>query len=135
MENLQVKTADGRCICVEVTTEVKELLAQSDRQIHSQRRQDRRNLDYMDFIDELTDTTMNYPQKENPADLIIEKERNQQLHEAINALPEIQRKRLLLYFMNELTYTQIAEREGVNQVTVYRSVKRALRRLYKSLTN
>ena len=139
MDNILVtikyKTASGNEICVEVTPPVKELIEQSDRQIRSQRRQDRRYLDYMDFIDELTDTAMNYPPQKNAADLVIEKESHERLHAAINALSEIQRKRLLLYFVDELTYSQIAEREGVNQGTVYRSVQRALKELYKKLAD
>ncbi len=48
------KTADGSEICVEVSAPVKDFLEQSDRQIRSQRRQDRRYVDYIlrsrDFI-------------------------------------------------------------------------------------
>ena len=139
MDNILVtikyKTASGNEICIEVTPPVKELIEQSDRQIRSQRRQDRRYLDYMDFIDELTDTAMNFPKQKNAADLVIEKESHERLHAAINALSEIQRKRLLLYFVDELTYSQIAEREGVNQGTVYRSVQRALKELHKTLAD
>ena len=48
---IKYKTVNGSEICVEVSTPVKELLEQSTRQIQSQRRQDRRYLDYTDFID------------------------------------------------------------------------------------
>ena len=51
---INYKTAVGKEICVTVTVEVKELLAQSDRQIKSQRRQDRRHL--TEYIDSLTPT-------------------------------------------------------------------------------
>jgi hypothetical protein len=56
------KTANGNSICVEVSTPVKELLEQSDRQIRSQRRQDRRHIDYVDFIGGLSDAALNCPQ-------------------------------------------------------------------------
>ena len=45
------KLANGSQICVEVSTSVKELLEQSDRQIRSQRRQDRRHLDFAVLTD------------------------------------------------------------------------------------
>jgi RNA polymerase sigma factor (sigma-70 family) len=127
------KTASGSKICVEVSTPVKELLEQSDRQIRSQRRQDRRHLDYMDFIGGLSDTAMNHPQ-EDAADLVIKMESYRQLYAAINRLSEAQRRRLLLYFMNNLTHRQIAELEGVDRGTVGRSIRHALIQLQKYLT-
>ena len=128
------KTANGNEICVEVSTSVKELLEQSDRQIRSQRRQDRRHLDYMDFIDGLTAAAMSYPQ-EDAADLVIRMESYRQLYAAINRLSTVQRRRLLLHLLDNLTYRQIADLEGVNQSAVGYSIKRALNQLYKHLTN
>ncbi|MGX8702222.1 RNA polymerase sigma factor [Caproiciproducens sp.] len=127
------KTANGNRICVEVSTSVKELLEQSDRQIRSQRRQDRRHLDYMDFIDGLTDAAMNTPQAD-AADLAIRMESYRQLYTAIDQLPETQRRRLFLYYMDNLTHRQIAKLEGVNRGTVGRSIKHALIQLQKDLT-
>jgi len=128
------KTANGNKICVEVSTPVKELLEQSDRQIRSQRRQDRRHLDYMDFIDGLTDAAMNDPQVD-AADFLITMESYRQLYAAVNKLPEAQRRRLLLHFMDNLTYRQIADLEGVNPFAVSHSIKRALIQLQKYLTD
>ena len=129
---IKYKTANGNEICVEVSTSVKELLEQSDRQIRTQRRQDRRHLDYTDFIDGLTDTAMINP-KEDIADLVIRMESYQRLHTAINQLSDIQRRRLILHFIDNLTYRQIAEIEGVNQAVIGRSIKRALTQLCKLL--
>lgn len=128
------KTANGNRICVEVSTPVKELLEQSDRQIRSQRRQDRRHLDYMDFIDGLTDAAMNDPQTD-AADLVIRMESYRQLYTAIGKLSEAQRRRLLLHFADNLTYRQIAELEGVNPFAISHSIKRALIQLQKYLTD
>jgi len=131
---IEYKTADGSRICVEVSTSVKELLEQSDRQIQSQRRQDRRYLDYMDFIEGLTDTTMIHPQAD-AADLVIRMESYRQLYTAIRKLSEVQRRRLLLYFKDDLTHRQIADLEGVDRATVSHSIERALKQLYKHLTD
>ncbi len=128
------KTASGSKICVEVSTPVKELLEQSDRQIRSQRRQDRRHLDNMDFIDGLTNVAMNDPQAD-AADLVMEIESYQQLYAAVSKLPEAQHRRLLLHFVDNLTYRQIAELEGVNRFAVSHSIKRALIQLKKHLTD
>lgn len=129
---IKYKTANGSEICVEVSTPVKELLEQSTRQIQSQRRQDRRHLNYVDFIDGLTDTAMKNPQ-EDIADLVIRMESYQRLYTAINQLSEIQRRRLTLNFIDNLTHRQIAEIEGVDQAAIGRSIKRALNQLCKFL--
>ena len=55
---IEYKTANGSRICVEVSTSVKELLEQSDRQIQSQRRQDRRYLDFTPLTDELLENSL-----------------------------------------------------------------------------
>lgn len=128
------KLANGSQICIEVSNAVKELLEQSDRQIRTQRRQDRRHLDYMDFIDGLSDMTMMHPQTDI-ADLIIQMENYKQLYVAMNHLSEVQRKRLLLHFVDNLTYRQIGDLEGINQGTVYRSIKRAIKQLQKFLAD
>ena len=130
---IKYKTANGSEICVEVSTPVKELLEQSTRQIQSQRRQDRRHLDYVDFIDGLADTTMMNPQ-EDIADLVIRMESYQRLYAAMNQLSDIQLRRLTLYFIDNLTHRQIAEMEGVDQAAIGRSIKRALNQLCKLLT-
>lgn len=127
------KTANGNRVYVEVSTPVKELLEQSDRQIRSQRRQDRRHLDYMDFIDGLTDAAMNDPQADT-ADLVMKMESYRQLYTAIGKLPEVQRRRLLLHFVDNLTHRQIAELEGVDRGAIGRSIKHALIQLQKHLT-
>ena len=128
------KTANGNKICVEVSTSVKKLLEQSDRQIRSQRRQDRRHLDYMDFIDGFTDADMNDPQVD-AADFLMKMEIYRQLYAAIGKLPEAQRRRLLLHFVDNLTYRQIANLEGVNQAAISHSIKRALIQLQKDFTD
>lgn len=130
---IQYKTADGKRIRLEVSIEVKELLEQSDRQIRSQRRQDRRYLDREDFIDGLTDAAMRYPQETDAADLVMKKESYNRLREAINGLSDVQRRRLLLYFAADLTHSQIADLDKVNRATITRSIERALKQLRKSL--
>ena len=56
-----------------------------------------------------------------------------QLHRAISKLPEIQRRRLILYYFQGLTYEQIAEMEGCTFQAVAKSVAVAEKRLKKFL--
>lgn len=125
---IEYKTANGSRICVEVSTSVKELLEQSDRQIRSQRRQDRRYLDFTPLTDEVLEISL-LGIYEDTADLLERMERNARLHKAIGKLTEIQRRRLRLYYFEGLTYSQIAKLEGVSHRAVIYSIEQALKQL------
>ena len=122
--------ADGKRIRLKVSIEVKELLEQSDRQIRSQRRQERRR--HTEYVDGLTDTTTVCPQ-EDFADLISRMDSYRELHTAIDKLSVVQKRRLSLYYFGGFNYRQIAEIEGVNQGTAARSIEQAKKALRKRL--
>lgn len=128
------KLANGSQIRIEVSNEIKELLEQSDRQIQTQRRQDRRHLDYVEFMDSLSNAAM-INQQTDIADFFIQMENYRRLYAATLQLSEVQRRRLLLHFVNNLTYRQIGDLEGINQGTVCRSIKRAIKQLQKLLAD
>ena len=54
-----------------------------------------------------------------------------QLHRAISVLPEIQKRRLILYYFQGLTYEQIAEMEGCRYQSVQESILSAIKKLRK----
>jgi len=120
------KLADGKQIRLDVSIEVKNLLEQVDRQIRSQRRQERRR--HTEYIDGLTDTTMALPQ-EDFADLIARMDSYKRLYAAIEKLPDIQRRRVQLHYLGGFTYRQIAAFEGVSHVAVAHSIKKAIKTL------
>ena len=130
---IKYKTADGKRICVEVTTAVADLLEQTDRQIRSQGRQDRRYLDNGEYIDGLTDTTTVCP-GEDIADLVCRMDSYERLHAAIETLSEVQRRRIILYYFEDLSYRQIAKLEGVNFRSVAESITGATKKLKKLVT-
>jgi RNA polymerase sigma factor (sigma-70 family) len=124
----------GKQICLEVSVEVKDLLEHTDRRFRSQRRQERRYLHGLGFIDGLTDAAIRYPDHTDPADLVMKKDLSNQLCLAISVLSVVQKRRLLLHFAGNLTYRDIAELEGVNYRTVGHSMQRAIKQLQKHLT-
>ena len=124
------KTANGNEICVEVSTSVKELLEQSNRQIRSQRRQDRRYLDFTPLTDESLESSL-LAAYEDAADLLERKECYAWLHSAIGKLTEVQQRRLRLYYFCGLSYSQIAKLENVNYRSVIDSITQAVKRLGK----
>ena len=59
--------------------------------------------------------------------------RYEALHKAIKLLPEIQRRRLVLYYFAGLTYAQIAEKEGCTFQAIGKSISADEKRLKKIL--
>lgn len=59
--------------------------------------------------------------------------RYEHLYRAIAELPEVQRRRLTLYYFGEFTYEQIAEMEGCTIMPVKRSIDAGLEKLKKFL--
>lgn len=49
----------------------------------------------------------------------------EQLHQAIDHLPKIQRRRLLLYYFYDFTYERIAKMEGCSVHSVFVAIERA----------
>ncbi len=58
----------------------------------------------------------------------------QELHKAIAQLPEIQRRRVLLYYFGGYTYEQIAQMEGCKHPAIMKSITAAERNIKKSLS-
>ncbi len=106
---ISYRLADGKRISLVVTEEVKSLLEQADRQIRSQRRQDRRR--HIEYVDGVTNTTTIF-QQEDFADLLIRMDSYKALYAAIEKLSDIQQRRVKLYYFGWLTYRQIAECEN-----------------------
>lgn len=66
-------------------------------------------------------------------EIIFNKIQVERLHRAIKNLPEIQRRRLWLYYFEDMTYEQIAKKEGCTKMPVKRSIEIAIGRLKKEL--
>ena len=66
-------------------------------------------------------------------DSVIAAEQDELLRQAIAELPEVQRRRLLLYHDEGLTFDEIALREGCKRQPVIRSVQRAEEKIRKKV--
>jgi len=81
---------------------------------------------------ELTDETLNARAWDKPASVeesVCVKIRNEELHNAITKLPEVQKRRLILYYFAGLTYEQIAEVENCSHPAIIKSINVALKNL------
>jgi RNA polymerase sigma-70 factor (ECF subfamily) len=121
------KLAKGTRICLDVSVSVHDLLEQAERQISSQRRSDKRHLDFMENVDDMGGDVVF--QKEGVADLVIRMDSRERLDTAISKLSVVQQRRLRMYFFNDLSYSQIALLESVSPRAVRATIQRALERL------
>lgn len=88
------------------------------------RRWDERHTDSSDLTDDaLYDRALDKPK--SVEEIVFDSLRNEKLRLAIQCLPEIQRRRFVLYHEFGLTYEQIAEMEGCSHVAVLKSVNKA----------
>lgn len=65
--------------------------------------------------------------------IVSHKIEREELHKAIQSLPDLQRRRLILYYFGEMTYEQIAEIEKCSYPAARRSVLSAIENLKKIL--
>ena len=68
---------------------------------------------------------------ESVENVVLNRMEQEQLHRAILSLPEIQRRRLTLYYFQGLTYEKIAEMEGCTKRAIKFSVDIAVEKLKK----
>ena len=85
---------------------------------------------------ELTDETLNRRAVNPPIsleDTVFDSLRNERLRMAIQGLPEIQRRRFVLYHEFGLTYEQLAKMEGCTKMPVKRSIDRAEQKIREQI--
>ena len=85
-----------------------------------------RHLDWTELNEEL----LSRRSAQEPApveDAVYESMQTQALREGVNQLPEVQKRRLQMYFFDGLTYEEIAVREGCSYQAVQKSIAAALK--------
>lgn len=100
------------------------------------------DLSYFNEVDnhyehsELTEATLTQRavrQPESMEDTVLRYIQKDALYQAIAKLPELQRRRLTLYYFGELTYEQIAAIEGCSKMAVKYTIDKAIAALKKYL--
>ncbi|MCL1976310.1 MAG: sigma-70 region 4 domain-containing protein [Firmicutes bacterium] len=96
------------------------------------RRWDERHIEQSDLRDEtLYSKAIDHPK--SIEDTVFDDMRDEQLRLAIQCLPEIQRRRFILYHEFDLTYEQISEMEGCTKVAVKYAIDKAKTAITKKL--
>ena len=98
------------------------------------------DLSYMNEVDrhheatEQTEVSVNRRMTtapETPDEIVLHRLESEKLHSAILKLPEIQRRRLILYYYGGLTHEQIAKIEGCARAVITKSIAKAINNLKK----
>lgn len=122
--------SSGTCQCMEIDQMLFDTLDKFELE----------DLSFMNEVDnhyehaELTEQSLNMRASvplESLEDTIFQRMQNEMLHKAIDMLPEIQRRRLRLYYFSGYTYEQIADRESCTKQAVKKSIDSAIERLKK----
>lgn len=85
---------------------------------------------------EVWESSLNERSMEKPdtvEEIVFRNLQAEMIHKAIWKLPEIQRRRLILYFFGGLSFEEIGKREGCSKVAVKYTVDKALEKIKKEL--
>lgn len=66
---------------------------------------------------------------ESVEEIVFRNIQNEKIHRALEQLPEIQKRRIIMYFFEGMTYEEIATIEECKHPAVVKSVKAALEKL------
>ena len=98
------------------------------------RRFDERRIEQSELTDETLYNRALRPPK-SVEETVFDSQRDEHLRQAVTELPEIQRRRFILYHEFGLTYEQIAEMEGCTKMPVKRSIDRATEKIREVIKN
>jgi len=100
------------------------------------------DLVYLNVVDrhieqsEVWEATLNVRAVQKPEgieEVVLKKIQAETLHTAMKKLPEMQRRRMQMYYFEDMTYEQIARKEGCTKMPVKHSIEAGIERLKKEL--
>ena len=136
---------ETKSIEVKITKEIFDLMDELERDEARLIQQDKRHLTAnIDMIgiekdnftqEEIMEVLIYKKSKEKSKSLeekVMEKIDNERLYNALSLLSDIHKRRILLYFKHNLSYSQIAQIEGCSKMAVKYSIDNALKELRKN---
>ncbi len=115
---------------VEVTDELIECFDEFRKVKNNQKKSDERHIDFRG-VDNAENEAIIIHSEKTIEEIIFEDERKEQLHLALSSLTDIQRRRVLLYYFDDMTVKEIAKLENVVIRVVSRSIRKAEEKLSK----
>lgn len=118
---ISFKDSTGAFQNLNVSEELYFAFRQLERKNRNLQQSDQRHKEFNEVYEETLNRRTRYIPK-SVEEIIIETERSELLYKAINSLPEIQRRRFLLYYEYDYSYYEIAAMENCTAQAVRRSV-------------
>ena len=116
-----------------VTDEVADLILESENAEKNQERRERRYRANVP-LDRLRFFTKHKECVTLSADDEFEQQETQKrLYDALSRIPSVQAHRIVAYYVQEKTFQEIADEEGVKKLTIYVSIRLGIRNLKKIL--
>ncbi len=128
------KDSLGKLKRVEVTEEVFNLLDKFELEDLSEMTEFDNHIEHS----ELTETTLHNRLKNKPSlleDEILNKLYCEGVFSLLNELPELQRKRIKMYYFSNMTLDEIAKIEGTTHQAISKSINNGIRKLQKLVKN
>lgn len=126
------RNGTGNKIIVEVSEEVYKSMDKFELEDKSELNEYARHIEHSEIFEEsLYKRVMDKPLELE--DYIIRKSSFEELYNAIKQLPEIQQKRIKMYYFDELTLDEIAIKENCSKVAIKYSLNYAIKNLEKIL--
>ena len=129
-KNTELVTVNYNGEEIEVTREVADYLEKCRLDDRRQSEKIRRHYSDKEY-DEFSIGDFMFEKPRGFVDALVDRLTIERFPEALANLPEIQRRRVTAYYIEELTYQQIADNEGVDHRAVMRSVESGLKNLKK----
>lgn len=127
---------DGRGMSyyMEIAEELYVLMESFEKEDRHYLNERNRHIEHLQLTDEEIERRMIEPSKTLDEE-IFRKMEKEQLYRALDLLPKIQRRRMMLYYFYDLTYEKIAEIEGCTVMPIKRSIDRGLKKIKKFFKN
>ena len=123
---------DGNAQELEITKKVYLAIGLGNRKLRNIQRSDERNHEHSELTEISLHQRAMHPPK-TVEDIVYGNIQNEQLHKAIENLPEIQKRRLILYYFVGLTLENIAKSESCSIHSVHVAIERSKEKIKKFL--
>ena len=114
----------------EMTDELIDCFDDFRREKQRQDKWDKRHMDSMDFLSAERKGLVISDQKD-ALDIVLHEELIEKLQDAFEVITQTQKKRIFMYFYDEMTFSEIAKREGVDYKAVWKSVDTGITNIKK----
>ena len=120
-----------QAVAVEVTLEVYEFLDRADHKTENLFHEQRRHWDGREFDEYIVFTEGVSVFSETPEDYLCRKETLDELLSVLDRCTETQRRRFLLYALDDMSYAEIADLYGCSKASIFESIEAVRKKVKK----